>query len=562
MLRSTSKALAGSRSNGSYHVLRTVGLLYTTCHRRNYHVNKAEHLKDLNSAQLRAVTFPPNTSLQILAGPGTGKTRVLTSRVVELIRKHNLPPSSIHAVTFTRKAAFEMRDRLERHLGSGITDQIGVGTFHSICTRYLKEYGAYVNLPQDFLIWDEDQCVLLVWYLAQRYQPNITLKAAAEINRNLASAKAFLGDSPREVFLDRCSWDTRDWMGKLFDDYQKALKASNALDFEDLQRICFDLYNKVPWIKRLSDLRHVLVDEFQDTSSRQYLLIQKLFRASKGCVTVVGDPDQSCKSNLAVGRKRHICNQCSKRYRSHELEEDAASFKHSDLPGTHEILLEENYRSTASILAASHAIIKQAEESEFIASEVKRLVKTSNGLFTYGDFAILNIDNYPSPELQRAFKAEGIPIRILPEPSIWDVPEVNILLAHLHVAMNTGNTPMLCRALNGPYGFDKEAIANLTARGIDENQLPFDVLEKICNGDASDIIPAIKQKGHPFVRVVRSLETLISEGLSPAKLLQYIRTAVNYDDFLDRRSPKWSYLHKQNVDSFIVYAKKCTKNVK
>ncbi|KAG8772308.1 hypothetical protein FRC12_003133, partial [Ceratobasidium sp. 428] len=325
-----------------------------------------------------AVTFPPNTSLQILAGPGTGKTRVLTSRVVELIRKHNLPPSSIHAVTFTRKAASEMRDRLERHLEGGITEQIGVGTFHSICTRYLKEYGTYMNLPQDFLIWDEDQCDLLVWYLAQRYKPDINSKAAAQINRNLASAKAFPGDFPREVFLARCSWDTRDWMGNLFDDYQNTLKTSNALDFEDLQRTCLALFDKVPWIKRLSDLHHVLVDEFQDTSSRQYLLIEKLFRASKGCVTVVGDPDQS----LYAWRNADPMN-WKKMQR--------------DLPGTHEILLEENYRSTASILAASHAIIKQdpnrpekslytshtprgpkpllksfwntAEESEFIASE-------------------------------------------------------------------------------------------------------------------------------------------------------------------------------------------------
>ncbi|KAG9091014.1 hypothetical protein FS749_000124 [Ceratobasidium sp. UAMH 11750] len=541
--------------------------------RRRYsdNVRGRKHLKDLNAAQLKAVTFPPNTSLQILAGPGTGKTRVLTSRVVELIQEHKLPPSSIHALTFTRKAAREMRDRVERDLSSTDTNQIWVGTFHGVCVRYLKEYGSYLHIPPNFAIWDDEECDLLIWYIIQRYEPRITREVASTISQTLAMAKASLSDSPEDVFFEMSSPYDYKWIRKVFRDYQRTLEASNALDFADLERRCFELFNKVPWIKKLSNLRHVLVDEFQDTSARQYELIRKFFHASKGCITVVGDPDQSIydwrnadSTNLRKMKK--------------------------DLPDTYEILLEENYRSTESTLAACHAIIKQdpkrpekslytlrapdgpkpvlksfldtTQEAEFVANEIKRLIKKSDGLFGYGDIAILLRSNDLSWEMKDVFKAYGIPYRQLPEPSTWDVPEVKILLAYLYLATSTAYTPMLCRALAGPHEVKKEVIAQLVARGADENRPVFDVLERVCRGDLPDTDPSVKEKGQKLVFLVDFLRSLEIKGMHPAELLRYVRAMVNYDEFLEKRSPDWAFLHKRKVDSFIAFAKQYSGNDK
>ncbi|KAG9074458.1 hypothetical protein FRC06_010680, partial [Ceratobasidium sp. 370] len=236
-----------------------------------------------------------------------------------------------------------------------------------------------------------------------------------------------------------------------------------------------------------------------------------------------------------------------------------------------------------SILAASHAIIKQdperperslytshapkgpkpvlkpildtSVEAEFIASEIKRLIKRSDGLMGYGDFAILLRSNDPSWEMKGVFKAHDIPYRILPEPSIWDVPEVKILAAYLYLATDTAYTPMLCRVLE-VHDIDKKTIAKLVAQGVDENCSVFDVLSRIRRGDLPDTDPPVEEKGRKFVVLIDLLRTLEVKGTHPAELLEYVRTAVDYDKFLEKRSPDWGFLHKKRVDSFIAFAKR------
>ncbi|KAG9121144.1 hypothetical protein FRC07_003023, partial [Ceratobasidium sp. 392] len=462
MIRSTPSYLCKSRTQPKLLAFACVGHRLLSSSKSQ--LEDFDHLKDLNDVQRKAVTFPSNSSLQILAGPGTGKTRVLTSRIIELVRNAQIPPSSICAVTFTRRAAHEMRSRLAAQMSEIDTRLLAVGTFHSVCLRYIREYGFTIGAPSQFAIWDEDECMVLVHYIASRYKPNMKRSEATRITQRISRAKGGPGDNPKADFLESVLPGDREWMGKVYDEYHDVLKISDAFDFEDLLRLCLEIFKKAPWIPRLTNLQHVLVDEFQDTSELQYRFLKESFGATAGRATIVGDPDQ------AIYRWRNA---------------DIANFKKmkKDLPNTKELLLEENYRSTRSILAFSLAVIQQdskrpkkslftsrtpngpkpvlkhfgdtKDESEFIASEIQRLVRSSEDVFGYGDCAILLRENFQSYDLARTLTNKNIPNRILPEESRFDVPEAKILLAYLRIARDPTYTPLICYVLEaGPHSLD------------------------------------------------------------------------------------------------------------
>lgn len=522
-----------------------------------------KHIIGMNNAQRKAVQFPPSTSLQILAGPGSGKTRVLTSRIIELVNKHSIHPSSICAVTFTRRAATEMQNRLNRDLGSDAASQILLGTFHRVCNRYLRDHGAAIKLSPDFLIWDEEECETLIYYILERYKPGVKRKVAEQLKQIISAAKSVLGRSPEDILKEQ----TRKAENKLFldvyRDYSSVLATSNAFDFDDLLNKGLEVVQTVPWASGISKLQHLLVDEYQDTSSVQFQLIRELYKATKGHVSVVGDPDQSIYGWRNAGLTS--LDQIEK-----------------DLPNTRVLYLEENYRSTASILATSLAIISQdptrpnkslftsrgpagpkpvlkkfsdsTAESIFIAGEIQRIVDSSNGVLGYGQCAILVRDNYVSDELIEALKAGSIPYRILPDLSRFERPEIKTLLAYIRLGLNSANTPLLVRVLEGPHKIDKEDIAKLVERSIKGKIPMFDLLEGICTKSTTDL-NRIKTQLEQCVGLIKHMKILLDQGAPPADFIKHIIDTIDYEGYLDSTAGKLATWRKNNVQSFLKFAR-------
>ncbi|KAG9121225.1 hypothetical protein FRC07_002907, partial [Ceratobasidium sp. 392] len=421
------------------------------------------HLQNLNDAQHKAVTFEPTGALQILAGPGSGKTRVLTCRVANLIITHSLPPQSICAVTFTNKAAAEMRVRLTRLVGAAETAKLVIGTFHAICANFLRKYGNSIGLATNFSICDADESKKTINGILQKHTPeleasSIVLKEPV-VRAMISKAKA-TGQSSQEMLRTASSISTQDKMqaavAHIYEEYDATLRAANALDFDDLLVMGLQVLKAAP--RAIANLRHVVVDEFQDTNTMQYELMRVLAGACGGCASVVGDPDQS----IYGWRSADVTNLGRMR---------------KDFPDTHTIYLEENYRSTGSIVSTSLAIVSQdkqrpqkslftshasgptpllrefsnaAEEAGFMAREIRRIVASSGGMVGFGDCAILLRFSALSRVIEAALQQESVPSRVLGGHKFFERAEVKDVLVYLQLADNPAFTPAFARVVNVP----------------------------------------------------------------------------------------------------------------
>ncbi|CAE6414805.1 unnamed protein product [Rhizoctonia solani] len=577
------------------------------------------HLEGLNGPQRQAVEFPPNTSLQILAGPGTGKTRVLTSRVAELILSHKYSPSSICAVTFTRRAAREMRSRLHGYIGAGPTEQLKLGTFHSVCANYLRTYGLMVNIEPKFLIWDDEEwytilmlenlispnpvnSALLIKYIARSLHKEFEKNfPAAEMYEMFSTVKERAKTNPTKGIKNIIQEELKNMMEiesagskhgnplydlkliiRLFSAYSQVLRDCKALDFTDLLIKGLDLFRAVPWAQEVTRLRHVLVDEFQDTSSLQYLIVKELFKATEESISVVGDPDQSIYGWRGAGQFYLT----SLNYDILTVDrEDNTVFDQmkNDLPQTKEIYLEENYRSTAANIAAAINIISQdktrpaktlftsrvpdgpkpvkkgfsipIEENTFIVDALNRLLVKSDGLINYGDCAILFRTNHSAAAFSKKLREAGIPNRQLPELTLNDRDEVKNLLAFLRLAINDAHTPMLIRAMTGPLGAQDGVITDLMHRSIEHNITLFNVLERLQSGLDPDTNPSSRHPATLLIQILTRLRALMEEGASPVELLRYVIGAINYHQYLMKRGLKDFSWRNRSVEETMKYAR-------
>ncbi|CAE6512091.1 unnamed protein product [Rhizoctonia solani] len=566
------------------------------------HLSTRNHLDGLNGPQRQAVEFSPKGSLQILAGPGTGKTRVLTSRVANLILSHSYSPSSICAVTFTRKAAREMRERLKGYIGAGPTEELKLGTFHSVCANYLRTYGLMVHVGPKFLIWDDEECGILIRYIAESLHKGFVKNfPAGEIYEMFSTAKEIAKIDPKKGIEEIIEEELRHrMMGEftsstndnplyevelilqLFYAYSRSLKESNALDFTDLLTKGLDLFRAtLSWARDIGRLEHVLVDELHDTSSLQYLIIKELFKATKGSISVYGNEVYSWR-----GADNTVFEQMK-----------------SDLPRTKEVFLEENYRSTASNIAAAINIISQGivllwlyfpdhsflvnmaldkkrppktlftshtpsgprsvkkefaltdEEEDFVPQEINRLLVKSNGVIGYGDCAILFRTNNAASEFARALRKAGVPYRVLPELSLNDRIEVKNLLAFLRLAIDDAHTPMLIQAMTGPFGVQEKVVTSLIGRSIEHHITLFDVLERLQSELDPDTTPPSAAVANTLIRMVQCLRALMEEGASPVDLIHYIIEATNYYAYLRKEFGDGYSWRARNVQQTIRYAR-------
>src|SRR5512145_588736 len=297
-----------------------------------------DFLEHLNPQQRQAVSAGAGPVL-VLAGPGSGKTRVLTQRVAYLIASEGVRPYQILAVTFTNKAAREMEHRVQSLLGEEATQGMMLGTFHSICARLLRREADYLPLESNFVIFDSDDQERIVKSIIKELNLNDKLYRANSIHASISRAKnelIFPDDYPINTYRDEV-------VKRVYTEYQKRLIASNAVDFDDLLVYTARLLEENPAVrdKYAQRFRHVLVDEFQDTNLAQYALVKHLASHHKN-IFCVGDPDQSIYAWRGAD------------YRNVRRFEQ-------DFPDAQVVLLEENYRSRQNILDAAMGVIDRAK---------------------------------------------------------------------------------------------------------------------------------------------------------------------------------------------------------
>ncbi|KAF8896349.1 P-loop containing nucleoside triphosphate hydrolase protein [Infundibulicybe gibba] len=503
------------------------------------HSSRPLDLSSLNQSQLQAVQHAPKVPLQILAGPGSGKTKVLTSRIAHLILHHHLAPSSICAVTFTNKAANEMRNRLIKLIGKQSTSEVRMGTFHALCALFLRKYSKIVGLEDNFTICDADESKKLITMLLKPHKETLERSKQQRATKNKDN-------------------DSLKFVAGIYEKYERLLRQSNSLDFDDLLLFGVQLFTQHK--RAVSWCQHILVDEFQDTNVMQYQLMKAIGVAR--CVTVVGDPDQS----IYGWRSAEVGNLANMR---------------EDFEGTEQIFLEENYRSTGSILKASLAIVTQdqnriqrslhtshpagiaptlrsfateQDEATFIAVEIKRLVAHMGGVLGWGDFVILLRFNALSRVIEGALQKEGIPSRVLGGHRFFERLEIKDLLAYLQLIDNPDFNPAFTRAVNvPPRGVGEKTIADITTRAEKADTPYLTLVEKIHELKVPDIKPPVRRKLVPFIKTIRELRELAVKGMSPADLIRRLVDLIHFRDHLEKTQPDWES-RWENVQELITFA--------
>ncbi|MBS7525608.1 UvrD-helicase domain-containing protein [Fusibacter paucivorans] len=411
-------------------------------------------LSSLNPAQSRAVMAVEGPIL-VLAGAGSGKTRVLTHRIASLIETHDIFPSNILAITFTNKAANEMRERIE-HLIGPVSQQMWVGTFHAICVRILRRDGDRIGFGNDFVIYDtaDQKALLKVCYkelgIDDKRQPlkSTQYKISNAKNDMLTPEgyeKEFGGDFTERDFI------------KLYKRYQEKIKQNQAMDFDDLLLNTLLLFKEAPDVLAgyQQRFRYIHVDEYQDTNRAQYLLIKALAGKHHN-LFVVGDGDQS----IYKWRGADIRN-----IREFEL----------DYPGAQLIKLEQNYRSTQYILDLANSVIKQnpnrkdkvlwtdrgkgqkakyykaydeRDEANFVVRQIKRLVREEG--YRYKDFAILYRTNAQSRAFEDLLIVEQVAYKVVGGLKFYERKEIKDILAYLKLVVNPQDDVSFQRVINEP----------------------------------------------------------------------------------------------------------------
>lgn len=480
-------------------------------------------LNGLNKEQKDAVLHNEGPLL-ILAGAGSGKTRVLTNRIAYLIKEQGVFPSNILAITFTNKAAREMRERIDNLIGD-LSNDMWVGTFHSICIRILRRDIDKLGYDKSFVIYDtQDQQVVIKECIKElninekNFPPKSVLEAIGKQKDELIDAAHFEKLYASDFRLGKIS--------KLYSLYQKKLKNNNALDFDDIIMNTIRLFQQNPEVINYYQrkFRYILVDEYQDTNTAQYTLVRSLSEAH-GNLCVVGDDDQS----IYGWRGANIRN--------------ILDFE-KDFKGCKTVKLEQNYRSTQHILDAANHVIRnntgrkskslwtdnkdgskivmcendnEHEEALYAAREIQRLIREDDRKFK--DFAVLYRINAQSRVLEEMFMREGLPYKIVGGQKFYDRKEIKDIIAYLRLIQNPADNVSLKRVINVPKRGIGDATVDLAEDLALESGVP--IFSVISNADECPSLKRAANKLGNFSTMIMKLRTM-KENMGIADLLEMV----------------------------------------
>ena len=430
-------------------------------------------LKDLNEAQQQAVSYIDGPSL-VIAGAGSGKTRVLTYKIAYLLQQ-GMKPWSIMALTFTNKAAREMKERIGKLVGTDLAQHLYMGTFHSIFSRILRAEAEHIGFNSNFTIYDESDSRSLIKAIVKEkgldektYKPAAVHAKISKAKNNLLSAEAY--DADADIFMQN-KRSNMEKMGEVYREYVQRCKQANAMDFDDLLVLTFQLFRDHEEVRRKYAERFdfILVDEYQDTNHVQMSIVMQLCR-EKLRVCAVGDDSQSIYS-----------------FRGANID-NILNFQRQ-LPGTRLFKLEQNYRSTQTIVEAANSLIRHnrnqipkevfsrndegekiqykpaysdKEEALIVAKDIKRIKRQDD--CGYDDFAILYRTNAQSRSFEEEFRKQGIPYRIYGGLSFYQRKEIKDIIAYFRLVANPDDEEAIKRIINYPArGIGATTVAKVAA---------------------------------------------------------------------------------------------------
>ena len=480
----------------------------------------------------------------VLAGAGSGKTRVLTTRIAHLIDRHGVPPERIFAVTFTNKAAGEMKQRIGRLLDRDPSG-LWIGTFHSLSARLLRREAELLGFGRQFTIYDEDDRLSLIRRLMDQRGHSTKLFPPRAV-QSLISVGQEPDGAARRSWPPACRSSTG-WPRSSADVYAAmgpALKAANAMDFDDLLLHPLTLFREHPDRLRAYQARFsfVLVDEFQDTNRAQYELIRLL--GAHGNVCAVGDDDQSIYG-----------------WRGADVRNMQEFLK--DFPGARLVRLEENYRSTQVVLDAANGVIAEnsgrigktlttrrrggepvtllaaadeRDEAEWVVRELER--RSAAGDWGYRDMAVLYRTNAQSRALEEAFRRAGVPYRLIGAISFYERREVKDLLAYLRLLANPADDEAFLRAVGVPRrGLGETSLAMLGRTRWRSGASRCSTRRAVADG-ITDLRPNVREAFRDVRRAHRRRWRERAQQLPPADVLEQVIRAIDYEARAARRGAR------------------------
>ena len=514
-------------------------------------MERLAYLEDLNRPQREAVEYTEGPLL-ILAGAGSGKTRVLTYRIAYLIQEKGVAPWNILAITFTNKAAGEMRERVDQAVGSE-AGQVWVSTFHSACCRILRRHIDRLGYDCSFTIYDTDDSRQVVKEVIRQMELDPKVYKERKILARISAAKNEM-ITPEEFAGTAANWE-EEKLSEIYKAYQERLRNNNALDFDDLLVKTVELFRESPDVLQAYQerFRYILIDEYQDTNSVQFAFVNLLAQRYKN-LCVVGDDDQSIY-----------------RFRGANIR-NILSFE-ENFPGTKVIRLEQNYRSTQNILNAANAVIANNrgrkkktlwteleegcqvsfhlfgsgyEEAEFIVGDIAQQVRS--GKKAYHDFAVLYRTNAQSRLFEEKCVAADIPYQIVGGVNFYSRKEIKDILAYLKTIANGSDDLAASRIINTPRrGIGQTTIARIMQYAAEQGMSFYAALLEV------DDIPGAARSAAK----IRTFTNLISrfraaaEYLEPAQLLEMVLKDTGYMEELEEEDTDEARARIENIEELI-----------
>ena len=510
---------------------------------------------DTLNEQQREAVYHTEGPVLILAGAGSGKTRVLTHRTAYLIEECGVNPYNIMAITFTNKAAGEMRERIDKLVGYG-SESIWVSTFHSTCVRILRRHIDRIGFDTNFTIYDSDDQKTLMKDICKRLNVDTKIYKEKSLLAAISHAKDELISPEEYATRAAASGDyAKKKQAEIYREYQEALRKNNALDFDDLIVKTVELFRVDAQVLDYYQerFRYIMVDEYQDTNTAQFELVSTLARKYKN-LCVVGDDDQS----IYKFRGANIYNILN--FEKH-------------FPEAVTIKLEQNYRSTQNILDAANSVIANNvgrkrktlwtdnaqgkkigfrqfetgyEEAEYIAKDIAGCVQS--GAYHYGDCAVLYRTNAQSRLFEEKFIVSNIPYKIVGGVNFYARKEVKDLLAYLKTIDNARDDLAVRRIINVPKRGIGATTLNRVADYAAEQNLSFYNALKM-----ADDIPTLGKsaaKIHPFVNFIQVMRSKL-ELISVSELLQEIIDETGYVKELEAEGTEEAQARIENIDELI-----------